>query len=168
MQHQEPVLTVLTEMLKARNYEITEENGRIFGIQKNDAICAYLTKYDKISIKDINEVYSNCQKENINHVIIVGKTITPAAKKEALACDIEMEIFFEKELQFNITKHKLVPIHKILSKEESDHLRKTVRKITKLPLIIKTDPIYKFYNYKPGQIIKIFRMDGSISYRYCA
>lgn len=67
--------------------------------------------------------------------------------------------FCINNLQVNITKHKLVPKHELISSEETDSLMKKHNLISKnqLPFISKNDPIVKYYNFKPGNVCKITR-----------
>ena len=59
---------------------------------------------------------------------------------------------------FDIMKHELVPLHKIISDKEHDELLKKY-KITpdQLPKILDTDPVVVSMGAKPGQIIKVIR-----------
>ena len=60
--------------------------------------------------------------------------------------------------QLEIMKHKLVPIHKIISeKEKKDLLEKFKITPDQLPKILNTDPVSVFIGAQPGQIVKIIR-----------
>ena len=69
--------------------------------------------------------------------------------------DIEIELFFEDELQYNITKHILVPEHIRLSNNKAKKFKEKYG--TKFPILLINDPISRFFNYKSGDIIKIIR-----------
>ena len=60
--------------------------------------------------------------------------------------------------QFNIMKHKLVPLHEIATEEELKELLEKF-KITpdQLPKILNTDPVPISIGAQPGQIIKVIR-----------
>lgn len=86
-----------------------------------------------------------------------------------------VQVFSLKELQINISKHELVPKHELVSDEQE------IAKIVKahnikskhhFPLILKTDPMSKYLNAKPGQLIKVTRKSPSavkcVIYRCCA
>ncbi len=71
---------------------------------------------------------------------------------------------------FDITKHKLVPKHVILSEEEKrEVLEKYNVDETQLPKILHTDPVVIAIGAKPGQVLKIIRRSPtakeSIAYR---
>jgi len=60
--------------------------------------------------------------------------------------------------QFDIMKHELVPLHIIISEEESKELFKKYNiKSDQLPKILDTDPVAISIGAKHGQIIKIIR-----------
>ena len=58
----------------------------------------------------------------------------------------------------NIVEHVLVPTHIVLSKEETDNVLQAYRAKKRDMMIIRTtDPVAKYYNMKPGDIVKIIR-----------
>ena len=80
--------------------------------------------------------------------------------------DIKIELFTQEELQYNITKHRLVPKHIKLSSDEAKEFKKTYG--LKHPAMILTDPVSRFYDFKRGDVIKIVRMSGEdefVTYR---
>jgi len=60
--------------------------------------------------------------------------------------------------QLDIMKHKLVPLHTIISEKEKKELLEKY-KITpdQLPKILNTDPVSISIDAQPGQIVKIIR-----------
>ncbi len=76
-----------------------------------------------------------------------------------------------KKPKLDITKHKLVPKHEIISEKEGKDLFKKYN-ITpdQLPKMLATDPVSMLIGAKPGQIVKITRKshtaDKAVSYRY--
>ncbi len=60
--------------------------------------------------------------------------------------------------QLDISKHKLVPLHEIISEEERKEVLEKY-KITpdQLPKILNTDPVSISISAQPGQIIKVIR-----------
>jgi DNA-directed RNA polymerase subunit H (RpoH/RPB5) len=58
----------------------------------------------------------------------------------------------------NIVDHVLVPKHIVLSKEETDAVLEAYRAKKRDMMLIKTtDAVAKYYNMKPGEIVKIIR-----------
>lgn len=84
------------------------------------------------------------------------------------------QIFELRELYFNITKHVFVPKHEVINDEkliahlvEIHHLKNR----NQFPIILKSDPVAKYLNAKPGCIVKITRYSPTsgehIIYRCC-
>jgi len=71
---------------------------------------------------------------------------------------IRVEFFEEPELYVNITKHELVPEHKLMSeKDKAALLKRYGLKETQLPKILTTDPVAKYLGLTRGQVVKISR-----------
>jgi len=73
-------------------------------------------------------------------------------------------------MKIDVTKHKLVPEHVLLSDTESKGvLKKYDVSPDNLPQILVTDPCARMLGAKPGQIIKIMRRSHTagtfVSYR---
>ena len=105
---------------------------------------------------------------DVFHAIIVYKdSATPVAKKIIEESnDILIELFQEEELSYNITKHYLVPKHELIYEKGSKGAKEFKDKYSdKFPIILKSDPISRFYGYKKGDIIKVTRKSGNIMYR---
>lgn len=61
-------------------------------------------------------------------------------------------------MKFDVTKHKLVPEHIILSDAEVKKVLKRYNaKLENLPKILASDPAIIQLDVKPGQVIKIAR-----------
>lgn len=105
----------------------------------------------------IDEIKKECEYTNIDLIIILkskpNNTITKIEKEYTT----NIQIMWCKQLQFNVTKHVLVPKHTKCNDEEINELLKTYNLLTKvqLPLISRDDPVIRYYNYKPGDVIKI-------------
>lgn len=162
---------ICLEMFNQRGYEIVEQDDeRILAIKEDgNQICAFISKnMTKFNVDRIQEYISMIKKMDIWHCIIVYKdSATPIAKKVVEdSKEIIIELFNEDELQYNITKHFLVPLHELLYKKKSKECDTFKKKYSdKFPVILKTDPIARFYFYDKGDIIRITRKDGYITYR---
>ena len=153
-------------MLTQRGYNIKEnDDEKIIGEMNDNKICIFMLIVPKLNVNRIQEYIGMAKALDIIHcVIIYGDSVTPVANKVVLnSNDIDIELFKEEELQYNITTHVLVPQHiKLNEKETADFKEKYG---TKIPTLYSTDPISKFYKFNPGDIIKIIRNKGFIGYR---
>lgn len=160
-------IKTIEEMLTQRGYKIILKDGdKIIGENKTKKICAFIKPVLKYNIERIKETINLLNKIKIKHCIIIYiESATPVVKKLINnSAEIEIELFMKDELEYNITKHILVPTHKGMSKKEIIEFKKKHSNL-KLPGLLKNDPISRFYNFKRGDIIKIFRPGGFISYR---
>ena len=162
---------ICKEMFVQRNYEIVEEDDERILAMKEDGtqICAFIPSLmTKFNVDRIQEYISMIKKMDIWHCLIVYKdSATPIAKKVVDdSQEIRIELFNEEELQYNITKHYLVPEHKLIHKSKTKGAEEFKKKYTdKFPTLLKTDPISRFYGYQKGDIIQITRKDSYVTYR---
>ena len=70
----------------------------------------------------------------------------------------KFELFTQDELQYNITKHRLVPKHIKLNNEDAKDFKKKYG--LKFPALLKTDPVCRFYDFQRGDVIKIIRQES--------
>ena len=84
-----------------------------------------------------------------------------------------IQIFSIDNLLRNITKHELVPKMRIVSVEEKKQIKEKydVENMNNMPIILKSDPVAKFYGVRTGDLCEIIRTSETsgkyISYRYC-
>jgi DNA-directed RNA polymerase I, II, and III subunit RPABC1 len=174
------------EMLHDRNYEIPPD--KITGIDDFDQFAPDYRKNmtenfictrkdsklsviwnESMGISDVKQIHESMHESlnGVTHVIVIHKDkITPHASnaiKTLRTQSIIFEVFYENDLQINVTKNELVPRHIICSKKTLDQVLKDYC-VTKnqLPQIMITDPICKYYGAKKGQLIKIIRPSDSI------
>ena len=74
------------------------------------------------------------------------------------------EVFWYKQLTFNISKHSLVPKHELLMPIIKNELKEIyfLNKIDQLPTLLERDPVAKWYGMKPGDICRITRENPNI------
>lgn len=134
---------------KDNNYNTKIENKKIYikifdykisSINKSSPIGEFISKYDKeykfVIVQDIN-----LKSENIIE-----------------SYNTQIEIFKFNKLQSDITEHDLVPQHIVLTIEEGEKVLEAYRARKRdMSLIRTSDPVAKYYNMKPGEIVKIIR-----------
>jgi DNA-directed RNA polymerase subunit H (RpoH/RPB5) len=165
-------IKILYEMINDREYKIDHvdydnEKTEPFVIRgKNDknTILCFINDDEKLNIQGIKDKISIMNKENSEKCIIVYKnTVTSSAKKSLETLEYDVELFDIRELQLNITKHRLVPKHCKVTPSEKIELDEKYK--GKLPVILSSDAISRYYCFKKGEYIRITRKDGSVIYR---
>ena len=158
------VKTTLYEMMSDRNYTYINninENILKFKNIQNETLLIYNTEDDKTGVKTIKRVSEMINEHDIKHLIFIyKKVITIFAKNllDELLESIYIEIFSENELSYNVSKHCLVPKHRALMKSElNDILLYYKCSLNNFPIILKTDPISRYYDFKRGQLIEVTR-----------
>ena len=87
--------------------------------------------------------------------------------------NIFVQLFWIDSIVINITKHTMVPKHRLISEAEKEVLieRFTIKSFNNLPIILKNDPVAKYYGMKRGDICEIVRPSETsgiyTSYRLC-
>jgi DNA-directed RNA polymerase I, II, and III subunit RPABC1 len=127
-----------------------------------DQIFVFFPEDDKVGIKAVKTYVERMKAENVFKAIIVYKTaIGPFAKqaiREVSQRGFKIEYFRDAELLVDITEHKLVPTHTVLSDTQKQELLVRYRlKPSQLPRIQQNDPIARYLGLKTGQVVKITR-----------
>jgi DNA-directed RNA polymerase I, II, and III subunit RPABC1 len=166
----------LYELLSDRFYtNITEINEYTILAEtpSQKIILVYIFTELKVGIKSIKNLQSLLEEYNCAHSIIVYRSnLTIFAKNALDEMNIEIEIFCEKEFYYNVTKHKLVPKHTLIeSKQKIQQILDKYRcNLRNFPLLLKTDPVSRYYGFKSGSLIEITRNSETsgeyIHYRY--
>ncbi|KAK9716376.1 hypothetical protein RND81_06G229000 [Saponaria officinalis] len=126
-----------------------------------------------LSTQTVRETKSQMEREGVHTVIfVVRRHMTSIARTMCeSSAKVHFEIFMETELLFNVTKHKMVPKHQLLTEDEKKSLLlKYTLTESEIPRIQVTDPIAKYYGLRRGQVLKIARRSESagkyITYRF--
>lgn len=163
----EKAFEICMEMMDQRGYSLDKvDAGNIIMIhnETKEKIIIFICNILKFNIDYIQDYISYMYNSNINNsIIIYSNTITPFVKKIINTTDLNIELFSKDILQYNITKHYLVPFHEALSKSESEKFKKKYG--VKFPILLKSDPVCRFYNFKKGSVIRVLRRNGFITYR---
>lgn len=157
------IIKHVKEMCVDRGYTILEESDRYIVTNK----CHVLFTCDiKINIGYIKEIARAMTNSGVNHVIIIynGNITINSCNMKEIKAFYNIEYFPERLFMVNITHHKLVPRHERLLKSNPDYVSIAKDKHN-LPLILDADPICRYYDFRPGSILKITRNNNSIAYR---
>lgn len=142
----------------------------------SDQLFVFFPDDEKVGVKPIKTYCQRMKEENVFKAIIVVKiSLTPFAKacvKEMSMRGYRVEYFKDSELLVDITEHKLVPEHIVLTNQQKIELLDRYRlKPSQLPRIQLTDPIARYYGLKQQQVVKIIRPSETagryVTYRIC-
>lgn len=144
------------DILDKRSYKIIEDNEEhIKGENGRKSIIVFKTYITKINIEKIKEYITHLNNIKLNKCILIySGNITPMAIKLInVSSNIKIELFTLDELQYNITKHRLVPRYEKLNLEDSKEFKKKYG--LKFPVMLMKDPVRRFYDFQRGDIIKV-------------
>jgi DNA-directed RNA polymerase I, II, and III subunit RPABC1 len=167
-QRSEKVKQILLEMFNQRNYHDIKIDNHITAIKPNgEQIYGFTKIIEKLNNDEIHAHIALIQEDNIKHCILVYEGVPTPAVKSVISnlpnIGINIELFHADDLQFNITKHELVPKHEILPLSEAKEFKQKYG--TNIPTILKSDSVARFFDFHKGEIIRITRKSGAISYR---
>ena len=128
----------------------------------------------KFKLPELKSAFTN-KDESYDYIILVCKEkISLNNLKSLNELKLNLQIFDIKELQFNISKHVLVPNHHVIKDEEV--IKNLVQKYSvkskhQFPHILKSDPMSRYLGLKSGDMVKITRISPTageyIMYRCC-
>lgn len=165
----ERVLKTCVEMLKDRKYNVTVDcrtvGDIIYKIEQNDSVMVgesqsgtaivFFHNEDRVGVKQLRN-WNDCNQGS--QIIIVSiEGPTAFTKKEAEQNYPDVQFFTFKDLCVNITRHHLVPKHEKLEKNEVNYQVSTDED---WPKLYTTDAISQYYNFKPGDLIRVTRIMG--------
>lgn len=152
---------------KIESQYLEEDTESVFENDDTKVLVLYHPQ-DSVGVAFVKMCYQKLEEQNIKNLIIVkwGK-LTPTAKTTIDEMnDHNIQVFDVEEISNNVTKHVLVPKHELLTKDETMTLLKKYRSVkTQLPRILKSDPVIRYYGWNKGDIVRIIRKSGEITYR---
>jgi len=130
-----------------------------FVCTKDNSLSIHFTTEDKLSKKTLESLSNEYSAQGINSIILITNTkLNPACKALLKSIKLNVEHFLVEELQFNITKHHLVPHHRVMPMDEQKELLGRLKcEIGNLPTILTTDPVCRFFGAKVGDVFEIRR-----------
>lgn len=106
-------------------------------------------------------------------IVVLDGNVSPPARTqiESMAPDIIFEVFQEEQLLVNITEHRLVPRHQLLTDAQKKAVLARYRvKESQLPRMDVSDPVARYFGCQRGDVVKITRTSETAgrytTYRY--
>lgn len=162
-------LTNIGKFMKRRNLSFTEilnENTLVFfdHIEEKSYILI-LMSHEKIGVEILKSYIEKAMNKEIkNYIVIYQKNITSTCLKILNNFfEYNIELFCLDEFKFDITKVKYYTKHKKISEKEKKELNAIYQE--KLPVILLSDPIVRYFGYKKNDILIIYRDNNEITYR---
>jgi DNA-directed RNA polymerase subunit H (RpoH/RPB5) len=108
------------------------------------------------------------------YICITKDKLSQNNAKMLTSLKLNLQLFDIKVLQFNISRHELVPKHEIIRDEnviKNIITQYSLKSKFQLPIILKTDAMAKYLGLKNGDVIKIVRVSPTagdyVVYRCC-
>lgn len=141
----------------------------------SDQLFVFFPQETKVGVKTMKVLAERMRNEGVQRAImVVEQSMTPFARQclQEMQPRYLLEVFREEELLVNITKHVLVPEHRVLSAEEKKTLLERYKvRDTQLPRIQLADPVARYYGVQRGQVVRIVRPSETagryVTYRLC-
>lgn len=173
-------VTHITLMNGQGNFTARGSLTRIYHNDNNGLMLVYygnLTGGKQISIEEIRKYEAIINDLRIKEeqgdktlnesILIVDHPISSTANNHInndINLKVKNQIFQDSDICYNPTHHILVPIHiKLTEEQKSEKLRELMVDVNKLPIMLNTDPIARYYGWTTGDLIKIVRIDTSVS-----
>lgn len=169
-------LRTVHEMLHDRGfvvrpeYNINQDEKHQPQIQDNLAVVAdkdgapiyvFFAFEPKLGVKETREFIERMNTDQVKQAILVCVQPPSHKSKEELE-QHNVEIFKAFDLFKNKTRHTLVPKHEVLNDDEVTALcKKHNVTLEKLPVYDKNDPIVRYYGWKVGTVVRIYRQYGA-------
>lgn len=140
-------------------YVIELDNDHNYNTEiKNKKVYVKIFNYKVSSINEKSPIGEFIKKYNKEFKFIVVQDITSKTEETLNLYDDKVEIFKFNKLKSDVTEHILVPQHEVLTKEEGENVLESYRARKRdMPLIRTNEDIAKYYNMKPGEIVRIYR-----------
>lgn len=122
------------------------------------------------------EIRKLLDEEGVTTIIVVAREKPTHANCRKLMEDVDkdLQIFDIRELQYNVSRHVLVPRHEPIRDEAEIHRilqRYNLKSRFLMPIIFSTDVMARYLALKHGQLVRIIRPSPSagtyVPYRCC-
>lgn len=145
----------LDEFKLAYPNALTDRNTLKMVVQKDEILAVHFFDENKLGLKVLKQTLESYENQKISNLILILKESMSPACKRLLE---NTEVFYEAELKYNITEHRSVPEHIILTEEEKQEVLKQYKCTeNQLLYIYSHDIVVRYIGGKKGQVIKVIR-----------
>jgi len=145
-----------------------------------DGILIVFSIKTRVSENEFNNIVAFSEENGYTNGIVIvslgkaSESVMTAIRKRAADIEKPLVLVFElRHLQFDISAHRKVPKHRILTNEELDAVLKEfhITDPTKLPKIDCQDPMARWIGARPGNVLEILGLceasGNNRRYRLC-
>jgi DNA-directed RNA polymerase subunit H (RpoH/RPB5) len=157
------IINNIDKMLHRRGYDKIDDDNLIY--RQNDSIIkVFCCLHSKLNIDKIRSFIQELEQSNIFHTIIIYDNVITSSCKKILEHMVRFtfETFHIREMSFDITEHMYYNPHEKMTHDEIRNLKNDIKNF---PVLLKTDPVCRYFAFKKGDIIRIKRRNGIIIYR---
>jgi DNA-directed RNA polymerase subunit H (RpoH/RPB5) len=182
---EERSLQTLKDMLIARG--IKSETFEPVGNPMNETrmytfggVLVVFSEKTRITVQELGNMLTFASENNFAGGMLI---VTPTKPSESVLEIVRqhisnkenplVQIFYQSHLNFDISKHRKVPHHRILTEAEVQEVMKEfhITDIKKIPKIDSQDPMAKWVGARPGDVLEVTGMCLASAenkrYRYC-
>jgi DNA-directed RNA polymerase subunit H len=175
-------IQILKEMLESRGIKKTEEEVIAAALDdtkmyKYAGILIIFSTKTRVGNSELTAFLKFAEENGYTSgIIIISQTSISESVQDSLIKHVSeksnplVQIFEIRKLQFNISKHRKVPNHKLLSDAEKAEIVKLYEP-DKMPKILCQDEMAKFIGARPGDVVEVTGMCQTSSenkrWRYC-
>lgn len=141
-----------------------------------DQLFVFFPSDEKVGLAPIRLYCTRMKEAGVSRAIVIVRGNLTSIAKNAIAelsqRGFKLEYFKDAELLVDITEHRLVPEHVVLSEDEKKKLLERYRlKEFQLPRILVTDPVARYLGLERRKVVKINRPSETagryVTYRIC-
>jgi DNA-directed RNA polymerase subunit H (RpoH/RPB5) len=147
-------------------YDIEVNDDNIIGQSEElGSIIGVFVSENKLSVNTLRDIISACESADMKRLVLVyNESITASANNTLKSItSVFVELFCITELMYNPTTHRLSSKHERVSEEEAKAIKTKYGK--DLPILLRSDKMARWYNFKSGEIIKVTRPSEHVIYR---
>jgi DNA-directed RNA polymerase I, II, and III subunit RPABC1 len=147
-------------------------NKVVFEVVLNKVKIVYCTS-SKVKWADLKKYFEDETPYSL-YICVIKDKMSQNNTKMLSSLKLNVQVFDIKHLQYNVSKHILVPKHELVRDEEE--VKSIIHNFNlkskfQLPLILKTDAMAKYLGLKNGDVVRITRVSPTageyIMYRCC-
>lgn len=147
-------------------------NKVVFEVVLNRVKIVYCTS-SKVKWADLKKYFEDETPYSL-YICVIKDKMSQNNTKMLSSLKLNVQVFDIKHLQYNVSKHILVPKHELVRDEEE--VKGIIHNFNlkskfQLPLILKTDAMAKYLGLKNGDVVRITRVSPTageyIMYRCC-